>query len=47
MEILWNADPTTQKELFSALKKYQLAVGFLCRGDEALPDPHFATFKRY
>ncbi|WP_426329994.1 sugar phosphate isomerase/epimerase family protein [Pedobacter sp. R-06] len=44
IEILWSAE--IAEELFKALKKYQLEVGFLCRGDEALPVPHFATFKK-
>ncbi len=44
IEILWSSE--VAKELFSALKQYQLDVGFLCRGDESLPVPHFATFKK-
>ncbi|QNK63092.1 sugar phosphate isomerase/epimerase [Pedobacter sp. PAMC26386] len=46
VEILWPSDITLQKELFLALKEYHLAVGFLCRGDEPLPDLNFATFKK-
>ncbi|MBB5637301.1 sugar phosphate isomerase/epimerase [Pedobacter cryoconitis] len=46
IEILWSQDITMQKELFTALKENQLAVGFLCRGDEPIPDSNFATFKK-
>ncbi|KIO78867.1 xylose isomerase [Pedobacter lusitanus] len=46
IEILWPSDITLQKELFAALKEYQLDAGFLCRGDEPLPDNNFATFKK-
>jgi len=46
IEILWPSDPAQQKELFIALKEYQLAVGFLCRGDEPIPEINFATFKK-
>jgi sugar phosphate isomerase/epimerase len=44
VEILWSAE--IAKELFSALKTHQLAVGFLCRGDEPIPAPHFSTFQK-
>jgi sugar phosphate isomerase/epimerase len=44
IEILWSAE--IAEELFKALKAYQLDVGFLCRGDEPLPAPHFTTFKK-
>lgn len=44
IEILWSAD--IAKELFAALKQYQLEVGFLCRGDEPNPAANFATFKQ-
>lgn len=44
VEILWSAD--IAKELFSALKQYQLSVGFLCRGDEPAPATNLATFKK-
>jgi len=46
IEILWTSDIHIQKELFTALKEYQLAAGFLCRGDEPLPDNNFETFKK-
>lgn len=44
VEILWSTD--IAKELFAALKEHQLAVGFLCRGDEPHAAPHFATFEK-
>lgn len=44
VEILWSAE--IAKELFAALKENQLAVGFLCRGDEPIATPHFATFQK-
>ena len=44
IEILWSS--AIAKELFEALKEYNLEVGFLCRGDEPVPDPHFATFEK-
>ncbi|MCZ4244117.1 sugar phosphate isomerase/epimerase family protein [Pedobacter punctiformis] len=44
VEILWSAE--IAKELFNALKEYQLEVGFLCRGDEPQPGPNFETFKK-
>ncbi|WP_316840395.1 sugar phosphate isomerase/epimerase [Pedobacter gandavensis] len=44
IEILWM--PGSAEELFAALKKYQLEVGFLCRGDEANPAANLATYKK-
>ena len=44
IEILWS--PGIAKELFSALKENKLDVGFLCRGDEAVPAANFATFRK-
>ncbi|GAB3015071.1 hypothetical protein GCM10027051_18460 [Niabella terrae] len=46
VEIIWLTDKALQEELFAALKTYQLEVGFLCRGDEPQPEPHFNTFKK-
>ncbi|RAJ28134.1 sugar phosphate isomerase/epimerase family protein [Pedobacter cryoconitis] len=46
IEILWPSAIAQQKELFMALKTYQLTAGFLCRGDEPLPDSNFTTFKK-
>jgi hypothetical protein len=44
IEILWA--PEIAKELFEALKNYQLSVGFLCRGDQANPEKQLETFKK-
>lgn len=44
VELLWV--PEMAQELFAALKTHQLAVGFLCRGDEPLAGPHMATFEK-
>jgi sugar phosphate isomerase/epimerase len=44
IEIWWPAIPKEQEELFAALKKYQLEVGFLCGGYETDPDDHLKTF---
>lgn len=46
IEIWWNASKTGQDELFSALKKYQLAVGFLVAGSENEASKHFEAFKK-
>src|ERR1700692_315845 len=32
IEIWWQAEPQAHDDLFAALKKYQLQVGFLCAG---------------
>ncbi|SKB30422.1 sugar phosphate isomerase/epimerase family protein [Daejeonella lutea] len=44
IEILWSAG--IAGELFEALTFYQLEVGFLCRGDEPVPDTQMYTFER-
>jgi sugar phosphate isomerase/epimerase len=46
IEIWWNTSKNGQDELFSALKKYQLAVGFLVGGSENEAVKHFETFKK-
>lgn len=46
IEIWWNTSKTGQDELFSALKKHKLAVGFLVGGTENEANKHFATFKK-
>lgn len=46
VEILWPADATVQKELFAALKTFQLAIGFLCRGDGPEPAVHLDAYKK-
>jgi hypothetical protein len=46
IEIWWNTTKTGQDELFSALKKHKLAVGFLVGGSENEVAKHFETFKK-
>lgn len=46
IEIWWNTSKTGQDELFSALKKHQLEVGFLVAGSENEAIKHFETFKK-
>jgi sugar phosphate isomerase/epimerase len=46
IEVWWDATKTGQDELFAALKKYQLAVGFLVGGSESDAKVHLATFKK-
>src|SRR5215469_1227020 len=46
IEIWWSLDPARQDAVFSMLKKYGLAVGFLCAGSESDPAEHFAHFKK-
>ena len=45
IEIWWPGDKKSQDELFAALKKYQLDLGFLCAGSDANYDVHFKQFK--
>ncbi|MGV3686816.1 MAG: sugar phosphate isomerase/epimerase family protein [Daejeonella sp.] len=44
IELLWS--PDIARELFAALSKYELEVGFLCRGDEPALPAHFSTFQK-
>lgn len=46
VELLWPSAVAEQKELFEALKKYQLSVGYLCRGDEKNAAAQLETFKK-
>ena len=45
IEIWWPAE-NKKDELFAALKKYQLDVGFLCGGFQSDPKEHFEYYKR-
>ncbi|MEX6688924.1 TIM barrel protein [Danxiaibacter flavus] len=45
IEIWWPVEKKDQDELFAALKKYSLEVGFLCAGHESDFDKHFDHFK--
>jgi sugar phosphate isomerase/epimerase len=44
IEVWWNSSKTIQDELFSALKKHQLEVGFLVSGDDKDFKKHTETF---
>lgn len=47
IEIWWPTDnKAAQDELFAALKKYQLDVGFLCGGGQSNPQEHLDYFKK-
>ena len=45
IEMWWPGTKEAQKELFQALQKYQLDIGFLAGGSDKDPDPHFLQFK--
>ncbi len=45
IEVWWPGDSNQQNELFTALKKYSLAVGFLCGGHQSTAKEHLETFK--
>lgn len=45
IEIWWPLEAKDQQELFAALKKHNLAVGFLCGGSQADPKVHLQVFK--
>jgi len=44
IEIWWPMDKKAQDELFAALKKHELEVGFLCAGFDAQYQKHFTEF---
>jgi sugar phosphate isomerase/epimerase len=47
IEIWWpGEDEAAVKDLFEALKKHDLAVGFLCAGSQSNPSEHLAAFKK-
>ncbi|MBC7628251.1 MAG: sugar phosphate isomerase/epimerase [Ferruginibacter sp.] len=46
IEIWWPTVPKDADELFSALKKYSLEVGFLTAGHQSNYEEHLATFKQ-
>lgn len=46
IEIWWPAGKKEQDELFTALKKYELEVGFLAGGHESNQKQHFESFKQ-
>ena len=46
IEIWWPMDKAGQDEMFSALKKYNLEVGFLCAGSQSNWKEHLEYFKQ-
>ena len=46
LELWWSDDAEARKTMFAALKKYDLALGFLCGGSQAEFAPHLASFKK-
>ena len=46
IEIWWPMEKAGQDELFAALKKYNLEVGFLCAGHQTDYTEHFQYFKK-
>ncbi|MBO9591479.1 MAG: TIM barrel protein [Niabella sp.] len=46
IEVWWPGEAAQQKELFDALKKHQLEVGFLCGGYQPVWKEHLEYFKR-
>ncbi len=46
LEIWWPDSPQEQKELFVALEKYDLEVGYLCGGSQKDPIEHLSSFKK-
>ncbi len=45
IEMWWPGTTAAQKELFDALQKYKLAIGFLAGGSDSDPAKHFQQFK--
>src|SRR6478672_9976120 len=46
IEIWWPTEQKVQDEMFNALKKYSLEVGFLTAGQQSNYKEHFDTFKK-
>ncbi|WP_114789459.1 sugar phosphate isomerase/epimerase [Niabella yanshanensis] len=46
IELWWTDDKKEQDEIFNALKKYDLEIGFLCGGWQTDPAEHLAAFKK-
>src|ERR1700712_4192406 len=46
IEMWWPLKKTDQDDLFAALKKQQLDVGFLCGGSQSNPAEHLDAFKK-
>ncbi len=46
IEMWWPGEKSGQDELFTALKKHQLDIGFLCGGSQSNPAEHFESFRK-
>jgi sugar phosphate isomerase/epimerase len=46
VELWWANEPKDQKELFAALEKYDLEIGYLCGGSQDDPSVHLDYFKK-
>jgi sugar phosphate isomerase/epimerase len=46
IEMWWPLSKTDQDDLFAALKKHQLEIGFLCGGSQSNPAAHLDAFKK-
>ena len=46
IEVWWPTEQKDQDELFAALKKHSLEVGFLSAGHESNYNDHFESFKK-
>lgn len=46
IEMWWPGTVEKQNELFAALKKHQLQIGFLTGGSDKMPEKHFQQFKQ-
>jgi sugar phosphate isomerase/epimerase len=46
IEMWWPGEKASQDELFTALKKHSLDVGFLCGASQSSYKEHLASFKR-
>jgi sugar phosphate isomerase/epimerase len=47
VELWWPTDnKKAQDDIFAALKKYDLEIGFLCGGSQSNPQEHLASYKK-
>lgn len=46
IEMWWPGNEQGRKELFDALKKHSLEIGFLCGGSSSKPQEHLAEFRK-
>lgn len=46
VELWWPGEKKQQDEMFAALKKHRLDVGFLCGGGQSQPEAHLQSFKK-